>query len=95
MPYLDPASYELPFASNSDTSHDAAVRARDFVGVQGETVAAWFTAQGDHGGTQREASEALGIGRPSTAARCHALEQHGRIAKTTARRDGCAVYQVD
>lgn len=95
MPYLDPASYELPFQSDSDTSRAAAVKARDFVGRQGIKVLCWFEDQGQHGGTQKECAAALGLGRPSVCARVNALERHGVVVKTTARRDGCAVYKAD
>jgi len=90
--YLDSANYELPYQSRSDTSKDAAQAAAKFVGRQGEAVYGWFVLRGLTGGTQRECREALGIGRPSVAARVHALECCGRLVKTAARRDGCAVY---
>ena len=94
MPYALPASYELPFQSTSDTSRDAALKAARFVGQQGLDVMGWFRAQGEHGGTQRECSEALGIGRPSVCARVNALEKQGRMVKTDERRAGCAVYKT-
>lgn len=94
MPFLHPASYELPFDSASDTSRDAAVRAERFVCAQGLEVLHWMQDQGAHGATQKEASDALRIGRPSICARFHALEKRGALVKTTQRRDGCAVYQV-
>lgn len=93
MPYADSINYELPFASGSDTSESAARRAADFVGKQGELVLHWFQDQGPIGATQIEASAALAIGRPSMAARVHALEKRGELVKTTARRDGAAVYR--
>ena len=74
MPYLQPASYELPFQSQSDTSREAAKRAEAFVGPQGADVLRWFLERGARGGTQREASEALGISRASMCAGfCSAL----------------------
>jgi hypothetical protein len=94
MPYVDPINRDLPFQSGSETSHDAAIHAKDFVGDQGLTVLAWIRRRGDFGATQKEASAALGIGRPSLCARFRALEQAGSISKTTSRRCGCAVYQA-
>lgn len=93
MPYIDSLTPDLPFQSESPTSHAAAVKAHDFVSQQGEKVFAWF-AQRRSGATQKEASEALEIGRPSMCARVRALEQAGRLVKTSARRDGCQVYEV-
>ena len=93
MPYLQPSIFEQPYQAGSDTSREAAERARKFIGRQGLTVLAWFVARGAYGGTQREASEALGIGRPSVCARCHALEQTGQLVKLPgATRQRCAVY---
>lgn len=94
MPYIDSANRELPFQSGSDTSHAAALRAQSFVGRQGVKVLLWFEGRGERGGTQKEAAEALGIGRPSVCARVNALEQQGRLVKTTLRRGGCAVYRA-
>lgn len=91
MPYLDPANYELPFASKSDTSRDAALKAQRFVGKQGIEVLAWFMAQGERGGTQKECERA-GFTRSSVCARVNALEKVGNLMKTEQRRDGCAVY---
>lgn len=92
MPYLDTQG-QLPYQSGSDTSHDAAVRARDYVGKQGADVLAWIGTRGRYGATQKEAEAALGIGRPSLCARFRALEQAGELEKkTTERRGGCAVY---
>lgn len=34
------------------------------------------------------------VGAPSMCARVRALEQAGRLVKTSRRRDGCAVYEV-
>lgn len=94
MPYVDSPNHELPFQSGSGTSRDAALKAARFIGEQGMHVLAWFTARREVGGTQKECAMALGIGRPSTCARVHALEQQGRLSKTAARRHGCAVYVV-
>lgn len=92
MPYLG-TNYELPFQSQSPTSHDAAVAAAEFIGLQGERVFEWFERQAG-GATQREASEALGIGRPSMCARVRALELAGRLVKCSGRRQGCAIYRT-
>lgn len=88
MPYL--AQLGLPYASGSDTSRDAAIAAASFVCAQGRLVLAYIRQRGS--ATQREASEGLGIGRPSCCARFRALELCGAIAKTSARRQACAVY---
>lgn len=92
MPYALPAQGALPYAANSDTSRDAALKARDFVGAQGRKVLGWFEGRGTFGGTQREASAALHIERASIAARVNALEKQGQLRKTAERRDACAVY---
>lgn len=91
MPYLD-ANYSLPYASQSETSRDAALAMQPHVETQEATVYRWFVARGSDGGTQRECSQDLWIGRPSVAARVHALERQGRLVKTDRRRAGCAVY---
>lgn len=93
MPYLD-ASYSLPFASGSDTSHAAAVRSRHFIGQQGEDVWRFVAICGARGATQKEIAASLQLGRPSVCARTRALELAGRLVKTTQRRAGCAVYLV-
>ena len=95
MPFADPANYELPFQSGSDTSEAAARRAHDFVGQQGALVLHWYQDQGSIGATQKEASAALAIDRASMCARVNALEKTGKLQKTTARRDGCAVYRAN
>jgi hypothetical protein len=92
MPYLD-AQGALPYQHGSDTSRDAALRAQAFIGQQGQDVLTWIASHGEAGATQKEASAALGIGRPSLCARFNALEQTGAIVKTTARRGGCYVYR--
>jgi hypothetical protein len=94
MPYADPAHYDLPFASGSDTSEAAALRAKRFCGPQGLEVLAWFVARNGWGGTQRECATALHIGRPSICARVHALEKAGSLRKTALRRGGCAIYEA-
>lgn len=94
MPYADPANFELPFQSGSDTSHDAAVKAQKFVGKQGIDVLAWFLERGEFGGTQKECHDRTGIERSSICARVNALEKVGNLVKTNERRDGCAVYRA-
>ena len=92
-PYAHPSTYELPFASHSDTSRDAAL-AR-FVGPQGRAVLAYIEeCEPERGATQKEIAAGLQVGRASVAARVHALEQQGKLRKSTARRDGCAVYTL-
>ena len=95
MPYLD-VNYALPFQSGSDTSRDAALRAKQFVGRQGLAVLAWFEARVLHGGTQKECAAALGIARASVCARVRALEQCGQLMKWSiaTRREGCVVYRA-
>lgn len=83
MPYADIFTPELPWTSGSDTSHEAAVQAKDFVGPQGEAVLAWFRSRRD--GTQKEAAAALGMGRASICARVRALEMAGALVKTTTK----------
>ena len=94
MPYLDSASYDLPFQSGSDTSREAALQARSFIGVQGIRVLRWFEDRGARGGTQKECAEALSLGRPSVCARVHALEHAGALYKTRLTRARCAVYMT-
>lgn len=94
MPYASPANYELPFQSGSDTSRDAALKARDYVCAQGRKVLGWFEQRGSFGATQKEASAALHIERASIAARVNALEKQKQLRKTAERRQGCAVYTV-
>lgn len=93
MAFIDPANYELPFQSGSDTSHAAAVKAQKFVGKQGIEVLSWFRDRGSYGGTQKEC-EAAGFRRSSVCARVNALEKVGNLVKTNERRDGCAVYRA-
>ena len=90
MPYTRAG---LPFAAQSDTSYEAALKARKFVAAQGLRVWRWLREVCvPSGGTQKEAAEALNMGRPSLCARFKALEDAGAIVKTAYRRDGCAVY---
>lgn len=90
MPYLD-ASYALPFQGQSDTSREAAEKARHFIGRQGRAVEG-FVSRCSKGATQMEIAECMGIGRPSVCARVRALELAGRLRKTEERRGNCAVY---
>lgn len=92
MPYT--ASLSLPFASGSDTSRDAAVKAESFALTQEQEVFIYISACGSDGATQKEIARALGLGRPSVCARCRALEQRAWIRKTAARREGCVAYQA-
>ena len=82
----------------SETSREAAVRARSFVGPQGEQVYAvieYWSDDPGYGITQPELAERLSLGRPSVCARVRALELAGRIEKIPGvKRDGCAAYRV-
>ncbi len=95
MPYVDVLTPELPFQSGSDTSREAAVKARDFVGPQGEQVLAWFRSRGVDGGTMKEAEKEIPMQRASVCARVSALEKRGDLMKTTERRNKCAVYRTE
>jgi hypothetical protein len=92
MPYLASDRHELPYASESDTSRDAAVKAQRFVAKQGIEVLGWFMQCGERGGTQKECHMETGIERSSICARVNALEKVGNLVKTEERRGGCAVY---
>lgn len=81
-----------PYAGGSETSYEAALRARQFVSEQGLRVFQWLKRRGT--GTQREAERELHIARPSLCARFKALEDVGAIRKTSVKRDGCTAYQV-
>lgn len=89
-----PALWDGPYASGSETSRASAVKARDFIGPQGERVWQYVAAQGMRGATQKEARVALGIDRPSLCARFRALQLRGRLIKTAQRRGACAVYEA-
>jgi hypothetical protein len=93
MPYTD-TTPSLPFQSSSDTSRDAAIRMVPCAGRQSATVLGWFSLRGALGGTQKECSEQCGYGRPSVCARVRELELAGLLVKTSARRQGCVVYEV-
>ena len=95
MSYLDSTNYELPYQSGSATSEDAARAAAKFVGQQGQAVYRYVEAWGDRGATQKDIARGLQLGRPSVAARVHALEHTGRLVKLTSRREGCAVYRTE
>lgn len=88
----DTAQGQLPYAPQSETSLEAAKRADRFVWQQGLRVLHFLQGAGACGATQKEIAHALAIGRPSVCARVRALETHGRVWKTTARRGHCAVY---
>lgn len=92
MPYLDSANYELPYQTGSATSQDAARAAQPWACQQGLAVLAYVRECLD-GCTQKDISRGLALGRPSVAARVHALEQAGKLVKTDRRRDGCSVYR--
>jgi hypothetical protein len=93
MPYTQ-TQPSLPYASQSETSHEAAMKARSFSGEQAFRVLAFIRWNGADGCTQKEAEQALEIGRPSLCARFRELEQAGQIVKTAKRRQGCVVYKA-
>jgi hypothetical protein len=81
-----------PYAGGSETSYEAALRAKAFVSEQGLRVFQWLKGKGSRGGTQREAERELHISRPSLCARFKALTDAGAIRATVAKREHCAVY---
>lgn len=93
MPYLDSASYELPFQSGSDTSRAAAVAMRETASTQRERYYQWL-ADRVQGGTDGEAEVELAMRRSSVCARRNELMKAGRVLKTDWRRVGCAVWRV-
>jgi len=94
MPYADPVNYALPFISNSETSREAAVTAKSFAPTQLDRYFTWLLAQGSRGGTDKEASAALGIARMSLCCRRMELKRAGLIEQTGYKRDGCAAVRV-
>lgn len=94
MPYADPANQRLPFASSSDTSHDAAVAARTTAPDQRARYFSWLASCGVAGGTDAEAETALTMRRSSICARRNELMTDGKVVKTDARRSGCAVWRA-
>jgi DNA-binding MarR family transcriptional regulator len=93
---LSPTATDTPYQPSSDTSRDAADRAKAFAGTQASAVYQCVKrhSAGGYGATQREIAIAISLQRSSVAARCNALEKAGLIRKTGARRDGCAVYEA-
>ena len=91
MPY----TADIPWATGSPTSYEAALAAKKFVSRQGLDVYRWLKWRGAYGGTQREACEQVpGLSRPSACARFRGLEQAGAIRRTSMRREACACYVV-
>ncbi len=89
MPYADPAAQQLPFASGSDTSHDAAVAARRFAGSQRERLLQFYVQRGRVGATDSEACAAVGLSRSSCCARRAGLMHDGLVVRLDgARRAG-------
>lgn len=91
MPYT---RHGEPFAAGSETSCDAALKARAFVSKQGLDVYHWLQGRGASGGTRKEAEDDLGMKTQSLCARLKALEDAGAIRKTSEKRDGCVVYAI-
>lgn len=94
MPCADPANGELPFQSGSETSHDAAVAAKEFNGRQQTQYREWLERKGEHGGTDKEAEQELKMARSSICARRGELKKAGRVIDTETRRGGCAVWRL-
>jgi len=92
MPYT--SQMGLPWAPQSDTSHEAAIAAEAFAATQEARVLAFVTARGAYGSTMKEAEMEMPIQRSSACGRFFALVAAGKLRKTTERREGCAVYQV-
>lgn len=82
----------IAYAGGSETSYEAAIHARKFVGEQGMTVLRWLQSRTD--GTQKEAERQLHISRPSLCARFKALEECGAIRKTSTKREACVAYKA-
>jgi hypothetical protein len=80
----------IAYAGGSETSYEAAIRARKFVSDQGIEVLHWLQGRSD--GTQKEAERQLHISRASLCARFKALEDAGAIRKTSTKREGCFAY---
>lgn len=93
MPYAAPAQRELPYASGSDTSHDAAVVAGAFSELQRDRYLRWLQSRGEFGGTDGEAEKQLAMRRSSVCARRNELMKDGRIVKAARRRNGCQVWR--
>ena len=93
MPYLEPASYELPFAAGSETSRDAAVAIRETASTQRERYFRWLAGR-VHGSTDAEAEASIPMRRSSICARRNELMKAGRILKTDWRRGGGTVFRA-
>jgi hypothetical protein len=92
---LMPYTADVPWATGSPTSFEAALAAKKFVSRQGLEVYRWLVWRGPNGGTQKEAVDQVpGLSRPSACARFKALEDDKAIRKTSMRRAGCAAYVV-
>jgi hypothetical protein len=91
-----PYTADIPWATGSPTSFEAALAAKKFVSRQGLEVYRWLKWRGTWGGTQREASEQVpGLSRQSACARFKALEDVKEIRCDKHRkRNGCAVYTI-
>jgi len=82
----------IAYAGGSDTSYEAAIKARHFVSEQGMRVYHWLKDRGT--GTRKEAECELHISTQSLCARLKALEDAGAIRKTGDKRLGCVAYEV-
>lgn len=92
MPYTN---LGLPWAPQSDTSHQAAKRAELFFTDQQRKVLVDVKAQGFYGSTQKECHARTGIARAALAPRFKELTDGGHFLKSAVeRREGCAVYRA-
>jgi hypothetical protein len=93
MPYADTAQARLPYASGSETSRDAAIRALAFAETQEARYFRWLS-QRDQGGTDAEAEREIPMKRQSVCARRNELVNRGLVINTGLRRGHCAVWMV-
>lgn len=91
MPHIT-VNAELPFQSDSDTSHDAAVAAECFAASQRSRYFVWLLGKREHGGTDAEAEHELQMRRSSVCARRNELRAKNLVSKTGRRRGGCTVW---
>ena len=92
MPYT--TQLGLPWAAQSETSHDAARAAEAFAATQEAAVLVFIASKQAMGATMKEAEIEMPIQRSSACARFFALAAKGLIRKTDDKRDGCRAYVV-
>lgn len=93
MPYAS-VNRELPFASGSDTSHEAAVQAESFAANQRTRYFIWLLSKGTYGGTDAEAEVELSMRRSSVCARRNELKAKGSVFNSGVRRGGCTAWRA-